>query len=366
MAKPLPSPSQLRLLLIPGETTPPNKPLNDAAGTPRESSAWPTLLPFSLPYPSAPDVMVDFFVAGQSIYEINKGCRSLGPCSALLPPEVVLSDASLLLATPIDPLLLLLPHLKQHAASSFVSLMDAVAPTKLELQIRRNLQAVAQHPAVIRRLHFFCDIRLLNGTNNVAEQEVGSARPTATAQQGTASPVAPSAAEASTAVGAEEEKRRLSAAMGETLFVRFNMDKTLAFLARRHAKLAAAIALQRGAGSSNNGENGSIGSTPADCSSNTLAFSLISAYLIAPIATALEQRLKKNGILRAAQPSGSEKICMQRPAKASSESTGVAPAEAAAASKASNSTKTGTRLKRAAGTAANANARKTQAKKRAS
>ncbi|CDI83263.1 hypothetical protein, conserved [Eimeria acervulina] len=373
MTKPLPSPHELRLLLIPGGATPPKVPPKDATGSRLNGPTGPTLLPLSLPYPSAPEVMVDFFVSGQSIYELNRSCRSVGTCSALLPPELVLSDASLLLATPIDPLLLLLPHLKQHASSSFVSLLDAVASHKLDLQIRRNLQAVAQHPAVLRRLHFACDIRLLNATKVETEEAAGAAADhTEAAQQGPAA--------AATAVSAEEGKKRLEAALGGTLFVRLNMDKTLAFLLRKHAKLAAAIAMQRGlsSSSSNNSsssngsssnsssENSNLACSPPDSSSNALSFSLLSAYLTAQIAASLEQRLKKDGLLRGALTGAPEKTCIQRPTKDSSESSSVAAtAAAAAAAKPQNSSKTGTRLKRAAGTAASGNTRKTQVKKKA-
>ncbi|CDI74545.1 hypothetical protein, conserved [Eimeria praecox] len=301
MAKPLPSPNQLRLLLIPGGATPPNKPPEEAG------SAWPTLLPLSLPYPSAPDVMVDFFVSGQSIYEINKSRRSLGICSALLPPELVMSDASLLLATPVDPLLLLLPHLKQHAAGSFVSLLDAAAPPKFEVKVRRNLQAVAQHPAVLRRLHLVCDIRVLNAEKNQAKEETDT-----TCHKGQAEGPAAAKTDAATGVtppvSAEEGKNRLEAMLGGMLFVRFNLEKTVAFLVRRHAKLASSIAAQRSSsGSSSSSSSKDGASSAADCSSNALSFSLLSAYLTAPIAAALEQRLKKDGILLATPPSAPEK-----------------------------------------------------------
>ncbi|CDJ36222.1 uncharacterized protein EMH_0041350 [Eimeria mitis] len=365
MPKPLVSPSQLRLLLIPGEATPPSKPPKGRGG----ASAGPTLLPLSLPYPSTPDVMVDFFVSGQSIYEINKSCRSVGTCSALLPPELVLSDASLLLATPVDPLLLLLPHLKQHASKSFVPLLDAVAPTQLELQVRRNLQAVSQHPGVLRRLDFTCDIRLLNATKDETEKDTEASCPSAAATASHASAAAAAATAATPAVSAEEGKRRRAAAEEGTLFVRFNLDKTLTFLLQKHAKLAAAIAAQRGisCSSSSSSGNSNLAASPADCSSNALSFSLLSAYLTPPIATALEQRLKKDGILLITRPGGAEKICMQKTGEGSSSAAAAAAAAAAAtaATKATNSSKTGTRLKRAAATAASTNTKKTQVKKKA-
>ncbi|CDJ52245.1 hypothetical protein, conserved [Eimeria brunetti] len=319
MGKPPLSASQLRLLLIPQGSTPPNKPLKPGGDS---AAAWPTLLPLSLPYPSAPDVMVDFFISGNSIYEINKGSRSQGTCSALLPPDLVLADGSLLLATPIDPLLLLLPHLKQHAATAFVPLLDAAAPTKFKVQVRQNLQAVAQHPAVLRRLHFACDIRMLNAAKTQTEDEGEAACKSAAAEE-----------EATPAVSAEEGETRRAAAQQGTLFVRFNMERALAFLVRKHAKLAAAIALQRGISSSSGGVNPSLASSPADCSSNALSFSLLSAYLAAPIAAALEQRLKKIGAIRGAVLKGPEETCMQQQRKAGGSSSGAAAAAAAAKGK---------------------------------
>ncbi|CDJ64841.1 hypothetical protein, conserved [Eimeria necatrix] len=364
-----PRPSELRLLVLAGGpkasgATPPNKPPESAAS--QKKASWQSLQPLALPYPSAPEVPVDFFVSGEVIYEINKSCRSVGTCSALLPPQLLLGDGSLLLATPMDPLLLLLPHLRLTAAASFLPLLDAAAPSKLDANLRSNLQALAQHPAVLRRLHCTCDLRLLNSDAAAAETEPAVAD------------AAAAAAAAAAAVTAEEGRERLSAALSGCLFVRFNSAKTTDFLLRKHNKLARAISAQRVAPSafpaaaasavahsSSSPPAAAAAAAAADPSSHSLAFSIFSAYLVKPLAAALEQRLKREGLLsegRQCGASGAE--CKQISAKAKASSSNTAAAAAAAATKASN-LKAGTRLKRAAGgAAATANSKKTQTGKR--
>ncbi|CDJ39046.1 hypothetical protein, conserved [Eimeria tenella] len=365
-----PRPSELRLLVLAGGpkasgATPPNKP--QESGAPQKKASWQSLQPLALPYPSAPEVPVDFFVRGEVIYEINKSCRSVGTCSALLPPQLLLGDGSLLLATPMDPLLLLLPHLRQTAATAFLPLLDAAAPNKLDANLRSNLQALAQHPAVLRRLHCTCDLRLLNCEAAAAETE----------------PPAADATAAAAAVTAEEGRERLSAALSGCLFVRFNSAKTTDFLLRKHNKLARAISAQRVAPSAFSAATASAvahsSSSPpaaaaaaataaaaADPGSHSLAFSIFSAYLVKPLAAAVEQRLKREGLLsegRQCGASGTE--CKQISAKAKASSRNTTAAAAATPTIKALNVKAGTRLKRAAGSAAaTANSKKTQTGKR--
>ncbi|KAL8434604.1 hypothetical protein ACSSS7_003079 [Eimeria intestinalis] len=265
MATPPPSPSRIRLMLLAERT-----PRQQEATKPRQ---WPHLKPLTLPYPSCSTAMVDFFVDGQTVYEINKSCRSVGVCSAFLPPQLVISDASLLLASPVDPLLLLLPHLKQLAAASYVPLLEAVASHNLKVEVRKNLHALATHPGVLRRLHYLCDIEIL-----------------------------PSAAESTSAtkcsgatdrpVSAEEGEARAAAIASGSLFVRFNSEKTLDFLMRKHKKLAAVV-VQRSTACLASPD----AAPPPDKNAHNLALTIFSAYLPKTTAAALEQRLRKEGYL---------------------------------------------------------------------
>lgn len=291
------------------------------------------------------------------MYEINKSRRSVGTCSALLPPQLVLSDASLLLATPVDPLLLLLPQLRQFAAAGFLPLLDAIAPQKLDVEVRRNLRALAKHPGVLRRLHYVCDLRMLPCQTVAGE---GTAIPSADSEVAKDSE---SGASSARPISIEEGKARAAAANGGSLFVRFNLDSTMSFLVRKHTKLAAAIAVQRSAACQRGPctEKGGIPTPAIDSSAHQLAFSLFSAYLPKALAIALEKRLRKDGILTEEKPSA--------PAVAEKGTKGINSNSTTASQTASLKTnavpeKKGTRLKRTAASAASTANKKIAARRR--
>ncbi|KAL8455494.1 hypothetical protein Emag_000623 [Eimeria magna] len=353
MATPPPLPSQIRLLLVANRP-----PRQQKAAKPRQ---WPHLKPLTFPYPSCSTAMVDFFVDGDTLYEINKSCRSVGVCSALLPPQLVISDASLLLASPVDPLLLLLPHLKELAASSYLPLLEAVAPQNIEEEVRKNLHALATHPGVLRRLHYLCDVRMLSITaESTATTECSAGSGTATSQS------TEGAVATDRPVSADEGAARGVAVASGSLFVRFNPEKTLNFLMRKHRKLAAVVAQRSTAClASLNGEKpGEVSaiSPPPDKNAHSLALSIFSAYLPKATASALEQRLRKEGCL-----SPEEKPASPPPASESKKEALVGisckKSETPANSKKAAVEKAGTRVKRAA-TASSSASKKPPAKRR--
>ncbi|KAL8273043.1 hypothetical protein Esti_002964 [Eimeria stiedai] len=353
MATSPPLPSQIRLLLLADRT-----PRQHGATKPRQ---WPCLKPLTFPYPSCSTAMVDFFVDGQTVYEINRSCRSVGVCSALLPPQLVISDASLLLASPVDPLLLLLPQLKQLAAASYLPLLEAVAPQNLEVEVRKNLHALATQPGVLRRLHYLCDLQNLSSVADFTAATKSSA------DSGTAAAQTSEGAEATDRpVSAEEGVARGAAVANGSLFVRFNPKKTLDFLIKKHKKLAAVVAHRSTAclASSNGEKLGAVSAAtpPPDKNAHSLALSIFSAYLPKATAAALEQRLRKEGWL----------LSEEKPPAAASASkseeeislgTSCNNCETLAPPKKAAVEKTGTRVKRTA-TASSSASRKTPAKRR--
>ncbi|KAL8436209.1 hypothetical protein Efla_003739 [Eimeria flavescens] len=324
MATFAPAFSQLRLLLVAERAS---------AATPSDqqssSRRWPLLRPLSLPYPSCPEAIVDFFVDGQTVYEINKSCRSMGTCSALLPPELVLSDGSLLLATPVDPLLLLLPQLRQLASTSFVPLLDAVAPPKLSLCVRQNLSALARQPAVLRRLHCLCDLRQLPA------EAVRDCAACSSDSSESAVPNGGGEAWVPQAVSVQEGQLRAAALAGGDLFVRYNQEKALSFLILKHST-AAEIAAQRASSkqrdSASKGDSSAHAPATPDRNAQALAFSLLSAYLPKPVAAALEKRLCTQGRLLEEKAAAATQVSNGK-TTSSSTSTSSSSSESAANSK---------------------------------
>ncbi|XP_026194491.1 uncharacterized protein LOC34620798 [Cyclospora cayetanensis] len=354
--------SQLRLLVVPSPLSP-QKP-SKRGEILQSKSDWPIFRPIALPHPSSPNVIVDFFVAGKDIYEMNKSCRSVGVCSALLPPQLVLSDGSLLLATPVDPLLLLLPHLMQQAAASFVPLLEAVAPPKVDVEVRRNLQALAGHSAVLRRLHWVSDLRMLSAAKPAHGETTGAADCAADTSKPPESPASVLAESAPASI--EEGDARGSAALGGSLFVRFNNDKTLTFLLRKHGKLVTAIARQRSSvplGASEADQGGGPPVSTSDASLQAFALSLFSAYLPKTLTTALEVRLRKEGLLREEKPclATSRAKAPQNPPSCGAKV--AKPAARAAGAAAAAEKMAGTRQKRVAGAAAPAANKKAPGRK---
>lgn len=354
-----PSPSQLRLLLLASPTRTQQLPLSSVQKKQERRAALPVLQSISLPYPSCSGAVVDFYVRGETVYEINKSCRSMGTCSALLPPQLVLGDGSLLVATPVDPLLLLLPQLRQLAASAFLPLLEAIAPQQLSLEVRHNLCAVAKQPGVLRRLHYLCDIRLL-ACPPASEAEAAQSADTA-------APVGSDSACAvvtnTKPVSAEEGAARRAAVDSGSLFVRFNIENTMDFLLRKHAKLGAAIAAERSEavkGGTSNAEEGNSPASSADRSAASLAFHILSAYLPKAVSSALEQQLRKKGVLIEDRPSISAAVTGS--AKTATNSTSKADQPAGPQRKLTLE-KTGTRAKRTSTAAAAA--KKSTAKRRA-
>ena len=120
---------------------------------------------FALTHPRTGDA-VQFVRAGDALLEVQRFHDATTPRSWLLGGrmEMVLEDGGLLVATPFDPLFLLLPHL-QHARGGaageaedrgrFTPLGDALSgPHAAALE-----EHVASLPGLQRRLASVCDVK---------------------------------------------------------------------------------------------------------------------------------------------------------------------------------------------------------------
>ncbi|PFH31968.1 Ydr279p family (RNase H2 complex component) protein [Besnoitia besnoiti] len=133
----------------------------------------------------------------------------MGTTSALLrSPEFVLEDGSLLSATPFDPLLIFLSLLHQHASEVFVPFSQLISQCDYSDEVRRNLTWVSSLPAVAKRISLVADIR----------RACSSTREANAAQLG---------GDLSCSSDAERALQ----------FCRLNLQKAVAYLQVKHAKL---------------------------------------------------------------------------------------------------------------------------------
>lgn len=329
--------SKLRLILIPtcsvGSQSVPEKTLRERqklAGPQISQPVSPSVFRrFALPHPSCPQQVVDFFVSGRgtcdksNIFELHRATRECGRTSAfLLQPELVLQDGSLLLAVPVDPLLLLLPLIRQHQHENvnggrfvcsgadkkqpedtlsaghgyFWSILDVGSGgCNYEDSVRRNIKALALHPAVLCRLHFICEVRPLGNTKEHVDSPDAASR-----------------------VSSEIAVTGLFRMATEgKLYVRYDETRSMEFIKRRFLKLGntlqrhgnafgrklvdssyqSEVSLQQ-CGKSENTDKGGVDIAAEskihfDSSVARVAFELLRCYLPRPVADKIGAQLEK-------------------------------------------------------------------------
>ncbi|CBZ51260.1 conserved hypothetical protein [Neospora caninum Liverpool] len=166
------------------------------------------LLEILLPHPSQPSIVVAFLWANSTLYELNQFTRDMGLTSVLLrSPEFVLGNGSLLAATPFDPLFIFLALLHRHAAEFFVPFSQLISQCEYSHEVRRNLAWLASAPAVTQRISLVADVRCADSSTVDGPTLGGEA--------------------VSTSLGVQPIPE----------FCRLNVDKALAFLHRKHAKM---------------------------------------------------------------------------------------------------------------------------------